>query len=183
MGLALAVLAGAGARAEEAVKTVYAFKLNDIDGKPVGLDTYNGKVLLVVNVASKCGFTGQYEGLEKLYAATKDKGLIVLGFPSNDFMGQEPGSEAEIKQFCTSRYNVTFPMFSKIKVKGEGKAPLYKFLTEEQSADLNGEVSWNFNKFLIGRDGKVVARFGSKTKPDDADLRAAIDRALAAPAP
>ena len=147
-----------------------------IDGTEVDLASYKGKVVLVVNVASRCGYTGQYAGLQKLYDSYKDKGLVVLGFPANEFGAQEPGTDAEIATFCSSKYGVTFDMFSKIVVKGADKAPLYKTLTE--SADPKGEVGWNFEKFLIGRDGKVVGRYKSGVAPDDATLKTAIEAAL-----
>jgi glutathione peroxidase len=155
--------------------------MRDIDGKDTSLSAFKGKVLLVVNVASKCGFTGQYAGLQKLYETHKDRGLVVLGFPANNFGGQEPGTEAEIKGFCTATYGVTFPMFAKISVKGTGIHPLYTFLTSKESnPKFSGDISWNFNKFLIGRDGAIVGRFGSKTKPDDKELVAAVEEALKA---
>lgn len=136
-----------------------------------------GQVLLVVNTASKCGFTPQYEGLEALHAELGPRGFSVLGFPSNDFMGQEPGSEAEIAEFCTLTYGVKFPMFEKTHVKGEDANPLYQALTAA-----TGEApGWNFHKYLIGRDGQVIASYGSRVKPDDAQLRAAIEKALAEP--
>ncbi len=159
----------------------YDFTLPDIDGKPVNLAEFKGRVLLVVNVASKCGFTRQYAGLEELHRAYKDRGFAVLGFPANNFMGQEPGPEAAIKEFCTLKYGVTFPMFSKISVKGKSIHPLYAFLTsKELHGEHGGAVSWNFNKFLIGRDGAVRAHFGSRTEPGDPELAAAIESALAA---
>ena len=151
-------------------------KVKKIDGTEVDLASYKGKVVLIVNVASRCGYTGQYAGLQKLYDAYKDKGLVVLGFPANEFGAQEPGTDAEIATFCSSKYGVTFDMFSKIVVKGADKAPLYKTLTE--SADPKGEVGWNFEKFLIGRDGKVVGRYKSGVAPDDATLKAAIESAV-----
>lgn len=154
-----------------------AGEMKKIDGTPVDLSKYKGKVVLVVNVASRCGYTGQYAGLQKLYDAHKDKGLVILGFPANDFGAQEPGSDAEIATFCSSKYGVTFDMFSKITVKGPAKAPLYKALTE--AANPPGEVSWNFEKFLIGRDGKIVGRYKSGVGPDDAKLTAAIEAELA----
>ncbi len=142
-------------------------------------ETYGGQVLLVVNTASKCGFTPQYEGLEAMYAKYKDQGFAVLGFPSNDFMGQEPGSEEEIQEFCTLTYGVKFPMFEKVQVRGSGATPLYAEL-----AEATGEApGWNFHKYLIDRDGKVVASFGSRTKPDDPKLVAEIEKLLAAPSP
>jgi glutathione peroxidase len=161
-----------------AADSVYEFTLNTIGGVPQGLSIYKGRALLIVNTASKCGFTPQYAGLEKLYEKYKDRGLVVLGFPANNFMGQEPGTDEEIQQFCTTRYNVTFPMFGKISVKGGEIHPLYSWLT----SDPNGApVSWNFNKFLIGRDGKLIAHFGSKTAPDSEELTAAIENALNQP--
>jgi len=176
--------ASAVAGAEAAMTNVYDFTVQDIDGKDVGLSAYKGKVLLVVNVASKCGFTGQYAGLEKLYRTYRERGLVVLGFPANDFLRQEPGTEAEIKSFCTMTYGVTFPMFAKISVKGGGIHPLYKFLTgKETNPNFSGAISWNFNKFLVGRDGAVAGRFGSRTTPEDPDLVAAIEKALKAPDP
>ena len=158
------------------------FKVTDIDGKPVSLSDYKGKVVLIVNVASKCGFTPQYTALEQLYMADKDKGLVILGFPADNFKNQEPGSNAEIKTFCTSKYNVTFPMMSKVSVKGGDKCPLYKFLTEPATAGpFAGEVGWNFTKFIVDRNGNLTARFASATKPTDARLTGAIDAALAVP--
>ena len=149
-----------------------------IDGSPVDLASYDGKVVLVVNVASRCGATPQYAGLQKLYDTYKDRGLVVLGFPANDFGAQEPGTDAQIAEFCSAKYDVTFPMFSKITVKGAGMPPLYKALTE--SADPPGAIGWNFEKFLIGRDGAVVGRFKTRVTPDDPGLVAAIEAALAA---
>ena len=141
---------------------VHDFTLKDIDGNDVKLSQYKGKVLMIVNTASRCGYTPQYEGLQKIYDRYKDKGFIVLGFPANNFMGQEPGTEKEIKEFCTLKYNVTFPMFSKISVTGTDQHPLYGYLTNKKTnPEFGGDISWNFNKFLIDRDGKVVARFGS----------------------
>ena len=176
--LVLTLVAGVvqmqGARAESA--SPLAGEVKKIDGSAVDLSTYKGKVVLIVNVASRCGYTGQYAGLQKLYDAYKDKGLVVLGFPANEFGAQEPGSDAEIAQFCSSKYGVTFPMFSKIVVKGPGKAALYKTLTE--GATPPGEVSWNFEKFLIGRDGTIVGRYKSGVGPDDAKLTGAIEAEL-----
>ena len=162
-------------------KSILDFKMRDIDGKDVKLKKYKGNVLLVVNVASKCGYTPQYEGLQATYAKYSDKGFSVLGFPANNFGSQEPGTETEIKEFCTSKYHVTFPMFAKISVKGEDQDPLYKFLTsKETNPDFAGDISWNFNKFLVDRSGKVVARFSSKDKPDGEAVTAAIEKYLAA---
>jgi glutathione peroxidase len=153
--------------------------LKDIDGKDTSLKAYSGKVLLVVNVASKCGYTPQYAGLEALYRKYKDRGFVVLGMPSNDFGGQEPGTEAEIKTFCSSKFDVTFPMFSKLHVKGPEQHPLYAALTGPESS-APGPVKWNFGKFLVGKDGKLITRYDSGTTPDDAKLAEAIEAALAA---
>jgi glutathione peroxidase len=159
--------------------SLYEFTLKDIDGKDVRLENYKGKVLLIVNVASRCGFTPQYEGLEKVYNKYKDQGFLILGFPANNFMGQEPGTNEEIKQFCSLKYNVTFPMFAKISVKGEDKHPLYRFLTDKQTdPEFSGEISWNFNKFLVDRGGKIVARFASPDKPESDKVIQAIEKAL-----
>jgi len=161
------------------MKSIYDFTVKDIDGKDVKLENYKGKVVLIVNVASKCGFTPQYEGLQKIYTKYKDQGFVILGFPANNFMGQEPGTNEEIKQFCSLNYNVTFPMFSKISVKGKDIAPLYQYLTEkETNPEFSGKISWNFNKFLIDRQGKIVARFGSRAKPESQEVIAAIEKAL-----
>lgn len=165
---------GSGKTAD--AKTIYDFKMKDIDGKDVPLSDYKGKVLLVVNVASKCGNTPQYAGLEKLYEENKDKGLVILGFPANEFGGQEPGSDEEIKKFCTSTYDVKFPMFSKIVVKGEGIHPLYQWLIA--SSDNHDDIDWNFAKFVVGRDGKVIKRFKSRVKPDSAELTETLNSAL-----
>jgi len=159
-------------------QTFYDFKMPNINGKEVSLAKYKGKVLLVVNVASKCGYTPQYEGLEALYKAKKSKGFAILGFPANNFGAQEPGTDAEIKEFCTSKFGVTFPMFSKISVKGEDEHPLYKWLIASSDRP-NDDIEWNFSKFVIGKDGKVVARFKSKSTPDSPEVTAAIDAALA----
>ncbi|QDU62621.1 Hydroperoxy fatty acid reductase gpx1 [Planctomycetes bacterium Pan216] len=151
-----------------------------IDGKEVDLSKYDGKVVLVVNTASKCGYTPQYSGLEKLYQDKKGDGLVVLGFPCNQFGSQEPGSEAEIAQFCTKNYGVTFPMFAKSDVNGPDQNDVYKYLTSETTdPKFAGKIRWNFEKFLIGRDGKVVARFPSRVAPDSTELTKAIDEQLA----
>lgn len=155
--------------------SLHDFTMNSIDGKPVPLAQYKGKVALVVNVASRCGFTPQYAELEAMYRKYKDRGLVVLGFPANNFGNQEPGTEAEIKEFCERKYNVTFPMFSKISVRGADKAPLYQFLTSQ----MGGEIEWNFTKFVVGKNGQVVARFPSRVKPDAPEVVAAIEKALA----
>lgn len=155
------------------------YTLNSIDGKPAPLAQYKGKVVMIVNVASFCGFTPQYEGLEKIYEKYKDQGFVILGFPANNFGAQEPGTNEEIKTFCSRKYNVTFPMYSKISVKGEDKHPLYQFLTDKQAnPSTGGEIQWNFTKFLVDRDGKVIARFESKVTPESADVTSAIEKAL-----
>ena len=160
-------------------KSILDFKMKDIDGKDVKLDKYKGNVLLVVNTASKCGYTPQYEGLETIYEKYRGQGFYVLGFPANNFGEQEPGTEAEIKEFCESKYKVTFPMFAKISVKGDDQDPLYKFLTsKETNPDFAGDISWNFNKFLIDKDGKVVARFSSKDTPESEAVTEAIEKYL-----
>jgi glutathione peroxidase len=156
--------------------------VTSIDGLPTDLAQFKGKVVLIVNVASQCGLTPQYEGLQALYAKHREAGLVVLGFPCNDFMGQEPGTEADIAKFCSTRYSVTFPMLAKVAVKGPATAPLYKQLIA-QPAPIGGELEWNFTKFLVGRDGRVFARFGPRVAPSDPKLTAAIERALAVPAP
>ncbi len=165
--------------AEEAMKdekNVYSFTMNDIDGKPVDLSQYKGKTLLIVNVASKCGFTPQYKSLETLYEKYKDRGLVILGFPANNFLGQEPGSDEEIKKFCSFKYNVTFPMFSKISVAGNDMHPLYQYLTSLPT--LKGPITWNFNKFLVNPKGEVLAHYASKVDPMSEQLTADIEKAL-----
>lgn len=157
---------------------LYSVPLKDIDGKDTTLKAYAGKALLIVNVASRCGNTPQYSGLEAVWKKYKDQGLVVLGFPCNDFGAQEPGTEADIKQFCTSKYDVTFPMFEKLHVKGPERHPLYAELSGEQ-APFPGDVKWNFGKFLVGRDGRIAARFEPKTKPESPEVTAAIEKALA----
>ncbi len=158
---------------------LYSFTLNDIDGKAVPLSQYKGKVILVVNVASKCGYTKQYAGLQQLYEKYKDNGLIILGFPANNFFRQEPGTDSEIKTFCTTKFNVTFPLFSKISVKGKDIHPLYQYLTSpEENGEYGKPIKWNFNKFLIGKDGETIARFPSKVAPMDTSLIDALNEAL-----
>jgi glutathione peroxidase len=152
---------------------VHEFTLSTIDGSAAPLSAYKGKVLLLVNVASKCGYTPQYAGLQSLYEKYRDRGLVVIGIPANNFGGQEPGTNEEIKTFCTRNYNVSFPMMSKVSVKGSDMAPLYGYLTQT-----GGDVKWNFTKFLVGKDGRVIERFESKVKPDSAELTAAVEKAL-----
>ena len=162
---------------EKMPSSVLDFTPEGIDGKPYALSQHKGEVLLIVNVASKCGYTPQYAGLEALYKAYHEKGLTVIGVPANEFGAQEPGTNAEIKQFCTAKFNVTFPMLAKEVVKGPGKSPLYKYLTEDNPK--KSEISWNFNKFLIGRDGQVIAYYNSDMKPESPELKTAIEKALA----
>ena len=157
----------------------YSFTVDDIDGNPVSLSQYQGKVLLVVNVASKCGFTKQYAGLQQLYEKYKEQGFVVLGFPANNFLRQEPGTDSEIKAFCTTKFNVSFPMFSKISVKGKDIHPLYQYLTSpEENGEFGKSITWNFNKFLIDRDGSTVGYFGSKVEPLDPQMTDAVGKAL-----
>jgi glutathione peroxidase len=158
---------------------VMDFTLNSIDGQPAPLSQYKGKVVMIVNVASKCGYTPQYAGLEALYEKYKSKGFVILGFPANNFGAQEPGTNEEIKTFCSRTYNVSFPMYAKISVKGDDKHPLYQFLTDkEANPATGGEIKWNFTKFLVGKDGKVAARFESAVTPESPEVSAAIEKAL-----
>lgn len=169
-----------GGVVEMAAGKLHSFVMNDIDGKPVKLSKYQGKVVLVVNVASKCGYTKQYGPLEELYNKYKGQGLVILGFPANNFLKQEPGSDAEIKEFCTTKFNVTFPMFSKISVKGKNIHPLYAYLTDKkENAPFGGQIKWNFNKFLFDKAGKTIARYPSDTDPLDKVLIGDIEKALA----
>src|ERR1039457_6024878 len=161
-----------------AASSLYDFTLNSIDGQTAPLAAYKGKVLLLVNVASKCGFTPQYTALEALYEKYTDQGLVVIGFPANNFMAQEPGTNEEIKTFCTRKFNVTFPMYGKVSVKGDDKTPLYQYLTDQTKPPVNGEIKWNFTKFLVDRNGNVISRFEPKVKPDDPEVTAAIEKAL-----
>jgi glutathione peroxidase len=180
----LLVLAPAAARADSKgdtkVGSVLDHKMKDIDGKEVDLSQYKGKVVMIVNVASKCGLTPQYAGLEKVYEQYKDKGFVIIGVPANEFRGQEPGSNAEIKKFCTGKYNVSFPMMSKVVVKGDGIDPLYDQLTKhEKDPKYNGEITWNFEKFIVGRNGEVAARFKPTVKPESPDVIKSIESELA----
>jgi glutathione peroxidase len=162
------------------VNGVYKFTLQSIDGQPVSLSSYRGKVLLLVNVASKCGYTPQYAGLEALYKKYKDRGLVIVGIPANNFAAQEPGTNEEIKKFCRNRYDVTFPMMAKVSVVGEDKTPLYVFLTDKSvNPQIGGEIKWNFTKFLFDRQGKPVERFEPAVTPDSPEVTAAIESALA----
>lgn len=160
--------------ATEDVKNLYSFKVKNSKNAEVRLDEFAGKVVLVVNVASRCGYTGQYEGLQKLFTDFSEKGFVVLGFPSNQFLGQEPGSNEEIQKFCKLNYGITFPIFSKVDVNGDNAIPLYKWLTSDKK--FSGRITWNFNKFLIDRQGHIIKRFGSSDKPEA--LREDIQKAL-----
>lgn len=155
---------------------LYSFSVKTIDGEDRSLSAYKGKVLLIVNVASKCGYTPQYEGLEKLYEQYKDRGFMVLGFPANNFLWQEPGTDAEIREFCSATYGVSFDMFSKISVKGSDQHPLYTYLTEESPA--RGAVKWNFQKYLVDRQGNVLAKFAPGVEPLDDEIVKALEAAL-----
>lgn len=159
--------------------TIYDFTPNTIKGQPQPLTAYKGKVVLLVNVASRCGYTPQYTALESVYEKYREHGLVILGFPANNFGGQEPGTNEEIQTFCSSKYNVQFPMFSKVSVAGADKTPLYSYLTDRsQNPTTGGEIKWNFTKFLVGRDGKILARFDSNVTPDSPEVLAAIEKAL-----
>jgi glutathione peroxidase len=160
-------------------QSLYDIKLKDIDGKDTSLAAYKGKAVLIVNVASKCGYTKQYSGLEATYQKYKDQGFVVLGFPCNQFGGQEPGTNEDIKQFCSSKYSVTFPLFDKLEVNGANRHPLYVALAGKDSP-YPGDIKWNFNKFLIGKDGKIIQRFDSKVAPESEELTKAVEAALAA---
>ena len=178
---AIALNAGPGNEIPKGGKQamIYNFALKSIDGKEVNLSQYRGKALLLVNVASQCGYTPQYEGLQKIYSKYKDRGLVVLGFPANNFGAQEPGTDQEIKTFCSTRYNVTFPMFSKISVKGPDQHPLYQYLTNATTnPKFGGEIKWNFNKFLIDKQGKIAARFDSKDAPESETVVGALEKVL-----
>lgn len=178
--MALATAPGVCAVSTE--KSAYDFAVTDVEGKPANLSQFKGKVALIVNTASRCGYTGQYKDLEALYEKYKDKGFVVLGFPSNDFGAQEPGSNKEIKTFCETNFNVKFPLFDKGPVKGTAKQPLYKFLTEESGASYKGEVGWNFEKFLVDKDGHVVGRYKSAVKPMDVSVTKVLEESLKKPA-
>lgn len=158
--------------------SIYEFPVTDIDGNELKLEDYKGKVLMIVNVASKCGYTPQYEGLQKIYEEFKDQGLVIVGFPANNFKGQEPGTEEDIKQFCTLNYGVTFPMTSKVSVVGDDQDALFSFLTSQPNIDFEGDIKWNFEKFLINKEGKLIRRFRSASKPDSEEVVSAIKELL-----
>jgi len=177
-GLVLLLCVAAGI-SWAATKSIYDFTMRSIDGEQVSLGKFKGKVVLVVNVASKCGFTPQYAGLEALYERYKDKGFVIVGVPANNFMQQEPGTDEEIKKFCTNKYNVSFPMMSKVSVLGDDKTPLYVYLTgKDTDPQFAGDIKWNFTKFLFDRSGKPVARFEPAVKPDSPEVQSAVETAL-----
>jgi glutathione peroxidase len=162
-----------------ASKSVYDFTLNSIDGQPSPLSSFKGKVVMLVNVASKCGYTPQYSALESTYEKYKDRGLVIVGIPANNFGAQEPGTNEEIKTFCSRKYNVTFPMMAKVSVKGSDQTPLYQFLTDKTlNPTTGGEIKWNFTKFIFDRDGNAIARFEPEVTPDSPQVTAAIEKAL-----
>lgn len=176
--LCMLILAGITMAAD---KTVYDFTMNSIDGKATPLSAYKGKIVLLVNVASRCGYTPQYTALESIYEKYKDRGFVIVGIPANNFGGQEPGTNEEIKTFCSAKYNVKFPMMAKVSVKGDDMTPLYQFLTDKSAnPNTGGEIQWNFTKFLVGPDGKVIARFEPKVTPDSPEVTGAIEKALTA---
>lgn len=175
-GTALAMKTRQTTPMDESDRSLTDFTVQDIKGKSVSLSEYKGKAVLIVNTASKCGLTPQYEALEALYQKYKDRGFVILGFPCNQFMGQEPGTNEEILEFCQTKFDVQFPMFSKVDVKGESASPLYKWLLAAQPN--HSDIEWNFAKFLVSPDGKTVQRFGSRTKPDEESVVKAIESAL-----
>jgi glutathione peroxidase len=177
--LALSLFLAASAMLAATAGSIYDFTISSIDGQPVSLKSYKGKVVMVVNVASKCGFTPQYAGLEALYDKYKNRGLVIIGVPANNFAQQEPGTNEEIKTFCSRKYNVTFPMMAKVSVLGDDKAPLYRYLTDK-AADpkFGGDIKWNFTKFLFDRNGNPVARFEPAVTPDSPEVQSAVESAL-----
>ena len=177
IGFLILLIFAVDAKRKPTTENFYQFKAKTIEGKEISMKDYKGKVVLIVNTASKCGFTPQYEGLEKIYQKYKDKGFVILGFPCNQFGGQEPGSAEEIASFCSLKYNVNFPMFTKVEVNGENAIPLFKFLKGQLPGTLGNEIKWNFTKFLVSRDGRVLDRYAPTTKPED--LVKDIEKALA----
>jgi glutathione peroxidase len=176
--LFLAVVFTASIVGAQPATSLYELEAISLDKEEVSLSSYKGKVALVVNTASRCGFTSQYQGLEAIYKEYKDRGFVVLGFPSNDYLSQEPGTDEEIKKFCKLNYDVSFPMFSKAPVSGAEKQPVYKFLTEQSNEEFRGDPGWNFVKFLISKEGQVIGRFASRVKPESEEMRQAIETAL-----
>jgi glutathione peroxidase len=161
-----------------AASSLYTFTLPSIDGKPMPLADFKGKVLLMVNVASQCGYTPQYSALEALYEKYKDQGFVIVGFPANNFGAQEPGTNAEIKTFCSRKYSVTFPLFAKVSVKGEDQTALYRYLTNDANPAVAGDIKWNFTKFLVDRSGSVVERFEPAVTPDSKEVVSAVEKLL-----
>ena len=161
-----------------AASSLYNFTLPSIDGKPMPMADFKGKVILMVNVASKCGYTPQYTALEATYEKYKDQGFVIVGFPANNFGKQEPGTNEEIKTFCSTKYNVTFPLYAKVSVKGSDETPIYTYLTTEANPAVAGEIKWNFTKFLVDRDGRVVQRFEPAVTPDSPEVVSAIEKLL-----
>jgi glutathione peroxidase len=166
------------ADASFAASTIYNFSLPSIEGKPMPLSDFKGKVILMVNVASQCGYTPQYTALESLYEKYKDQGFVIVGFPANNFGAQEPGTNEEIKTFCSRKYSVKFPLYSKISVKGADQAPLYQYLTQQKDSSIGGEIKWNFTKFLVDREGHVVQRFEPAVTPDSKEVVDAVEKLL-----
>jgi len=161
-----------------AASNIYDFTLPSIDGRPMPLADFKGKVVLVVNVASRCGYTPQYSALEALYEKYKDQGFVIVGFPANNFGAQEPGTNQEIKTFCSRKYSVTFPLYSKVSVKGDDQTPLYQYLTKQTDPPIAGEIKWNFTKFLVDRNGHVIQRFESAVRPDSKEVISAVEKQL-----
>jgi glutathione peroxidase len=180
MKLILAVLLTAfmATNISDSDKTIYEFPVTDIDGNEMTLEKYKGQVILIVNTASECGYTPQYEGLQALYEEYKDDGLVIVGFPANNFNGQEPGTEEDIKQFCTLNYGVNFPMSSKVSVKGEDQDPLFTYLTSTENKDFTGQIKWNFEKFLVNREGELIRRFRSAVEPQSKEIVSSIKELL-----
>jgi glutathione peroxidase len=179
MKLAILIIIIAGGIMMLSAQSIYDFTLKSIDGRDVKLEEYKGKVVLIVNTASKCGYTKQYAGLQELYTEYEGKDFVILGFPANNFMKQEPGTNEEISKFCSLNYGVTFPMFEKISVRGKDIHPLYEYLTDKKTnPEFAGKITWNFNKFLIGKDGKIINRFSTPTDPMDKSVIEAIEKAI-----
>lgn len=179
VAVVMTIAARAAEKGADRVSSVLDFKVKSLKGKQVDLSKYKGKVVLIVNTASQCGLTPQYEGLEALHEKFADQGLAILGFPANEFGQQEPGSNEEIAEFCQDNYGVKFDMFSKVVVKGEGQCPLYQFLTSKDTdPQFAGDITWNFEKFLVDRDGKIVARFAPKIEPESAEVVGKIEQEL-----
>lgn len=181
MLLLLLPLAAVGGGGSSPAKSIHDFTMKSIEGKDIPLSVYKGKVMLIVNVASKCGYTPQYKDLEALYRKYKDRGLVILGFPANNFLWQEPGSDDEILEFCQTKYDVTFDMFSKISVKGSDQHPLFAFITsKETNPEFAGDVKWNFQKYLVDKHGNIIGKYLSGVKPLSAELVGDIEKALGA---